>query len=228
MWLACAGPVHVAAQRVYLAVMDDVALRMGAFPRRRRIRRVTRVHERDRGVGHRVVEIAEEAAHLRGDEHAFVDDRPCAHRAYVEHLARKRGCHLRLLLDGASANVERALEVLAGIDVRGAPHEGLFDDGHAFECRRSQVMTIDGDITPEQKRDALGSATILEDAHACGHALLVRGQKEHGDAVFALVGKYAAAFLRLLAKEAMRHLDEYARAITRVGLEANTHRDVRD
>ena len=83
-------------------------------------------------------------------------------------------------------------------------------------------MTIDGDIAPEQKRDALGSATILEDAHACGHALLVRGQKEHGDAVFALVGKYAAAFLRLLAKEAMRHLDEYARAITRVGLEANT------
>lgn len=35
-------------------------------------------------------------------------------------------------------------------------------------------------------------------------------------------GEYAAALLRLFAKEAMRYLDEDARAIARVGLEANT------
>ena len=221
MRLAGPCPVDVATQRVDLAVMDHVALGMGALPRRRRVRGVARVDERDGRIGHRVIEVAEEAAHLRGDEHALVDDRTRTHRADVEDLAVERRRVTCALLDSATANVELALEIVARFDTRRAPHERLLDDGHALERRRAQVTAVDGNVAPEQQRDALGRATVLEDAHALGEPFGIRGQKEHGDAIFPLVGKEASAFLRLLAKEAVRYLDENARAVTGVGLEAH-------
>ena len=177
--------------------------------------------ERDGRIGHRVIEVTEEAAHLRGDEHALVDDSARAHRADVEDLAIERRRFTCALLDSATADVELALEIIAGLDARGTPHERLLDDGHALERRRAEVTAVDGDVSPEQQRDALGRAAVLEDAHALGEPFGIRGQKEHGNAIFPLVGKEASAFLRLLAKEAVRYLDENARAVTGVGLKAH-------
>ena len=59
------------------------------------------MHECDGGLAGGIVEILEEAAHLRGDEHALVHDRASAHRADVEGLALQARGFLRALFDGA-------------------------------------------------------------------------------------------------------------------------------
>ena len=82
-------------------------------------------------------------------------------------------------------------------------------------------MRIDGNIAPEEQRDAFFDATILEDAHSFGDAVFIGGEEEHGHTVIALIGQQAAALLRFLAEEAVRDLQQDAGAIACVALEAN-------
>ena len=74
-------------------------------------------------------------------------------------------------------------------------------------------MRIDGNIAPEEQRDAFFDATILEDAHSFGDAVFIGGEEEHGHTVIALVGQQAAALLRFLAEETVRDLQQDAGAI---------------
>ena len=82
-------------------------------------------------------------------------------------------------------------------------------------------MRVDRDLPPEHEGDAAARAALLEDAPRGGHALgVVVRQEEHGDAVVPLVGEELPLLLRLLAEEAVRHLEEHARPVTGVALEA--------
>ena len=119
--LAGADPVDVALQGVDLAVVDDVAVGMGALPAGRGVGGVARVDERHGGRHGGVVQVDEEAAHLGGDEHALVHDGARGHGAHVEDLARKRALRVGALLDGAAADVQAALEGVARLRVVGAP-----------------------------------------------------------------------------------------------------------
>ena len=111
--LAGSRPGDIAAQRINLAVVDDVAVRMRALPRRRRVRGVTRMHERKGGLDRRIVQVSEEAAHLGRHEHALVNDGARAHGAHVEDLVRERRVRVSCTLDGATAHIELAFEILA-------------------------------------------------------------------------------------------------------------------
>ena len=231
VWLAGANPGDVAAQGVDLAVVDDVAVGVRALPAGRRVGRVARVHKGQRRLDGGVVEVGEEAAHLRGDEHALVDDGAGAHRADVEDLVCERRVGVGGALDGAAAHVELALEGKAALDALGTAQERLEDGGHAGLGRVAQVMRVNGHATPEHQGHAALGAALLEDAdggsdglgvcHAIGLAALVGvGEEEHGHAVVALVGQQLALLLRLLAKEAVGHLEQHAGAIAGVALEA--------
>ena len=66
-----ADPVDVALEGVDLAVVDDKAVGVRAFPAGRGVGGVARVDERHGRLDGGVVEIDEEAAHLRGDQHAL-------------------------------------------------------------------------------------------------------------------------------------------------------------
>ena len=218
---ACVRPVHVAAQRVDLAVVDDVSVRVRAFPARRRVRGVARVNERDGRFGRGVVEVAEETAHLGGHEHALVHDGARAHRAGVEDLAGQLGRGLRRFLDDAAAHVQAPFELLTGGNVVGAAEERLLDRGHARTRRAAEVVRVGGNVAPEQQRDAAAGAAVFEDAHARRDALRVGRQKEHRHAVVAFVGQQAAVLLGDLPEEAMRDLEQDARAVAGVLLEAD-------
>ena len=124
------------------------------------------------------------------------------------------------LLDGAAADVELALEVVACGHVHRTRHEGLQDGRHAGARRGPEVVVVDGHFAPEEHGHALRCAAVLEDPAGIGHAALVLRAEEHGDAVVTLVGQQVAALLGLLAEEAMRHLEEDAGAVARVGLKA--------
>ena len=219
--LARADPAHVAAQGVDLAVVDEIAVGVGALPGGRGVGRVARVHEGERRLHRGIVEVQVEAAHLGGHEHALVHDGPAGHAADVEDLAGERGLGVGRALDRAPGHVETALEVLTAGHVVRAAQERLADRGHAGPSGGAQVMRVHRDLAPEHERKAALRAAALEDLARGTHAGgVVMGQEEHGHAVVALVGKDLALLLRLLAEEAVRHLEEHARAVAGVALEA--------
>ena len=80
-------------------------------------------------------------------------------------------------------------------------------------------MRVDRHLAPEQQGHAAGGAALFEDALGVGHALLVLRQKQHRHAVIALFREDLSALLGLLAKEAVRDLEEDAGAVAGVALE---------
>ena len=102
---AGANPVDVALEGVDLAVVDDKAVGVCALPAGRGVGGVARVNERHGRLDGGVVEVDEEAAHLRGDEHALVHDGARTHGTDVENLVAQGELSVGLFLDGAAAHV---------------------------------------------------------------------------------------------------------------------------
>ena len=179
------------------------------------------MHERQAGLHRRVVEVDEEAAHLRGHQHALVHDGAGGHGAHVEDLARKRRVGVGGSLDGAAAHVQLALERLTCVNVGGTAQKRLQDGGHARLRGGTEVVRVDRHLAPEHQRDAALRAPLLERALRVAHArgVVVR-EEEHGHAVIALVGQKLAFLLGLLAEEAVRDLEQHAGAVAGVALQA--------
>ena len=92
--LAGPHPVAVAGQRVDLAVVGQVAVRVGQGPAGEGVGREARVHQGQPGLEQRVAQVGEELAQLLGGQHALVDQRPGRERGEVER--RRRACSARL------------------------------------------------------------------------------------------------------------------------------------
>ncbi len=88
---ARAHPVDVAAQRVDLAVVRDVAVGVGERPRRERVRAEALVHERERRLHVRVGQVGERRRDLIRRQHALVDQRVRRQADDVEGAAVRRG-----------------------------------------------------------------------------------------------------------------------------------------
>ena len=73
-------PVDVAAQRVDLAVVRDVAVRMRQRPGREGVGREALMHQRERAFEIRIVQVGIIGAELIGKEHALVDHRAARDR----------------------------------------------------------------------------------------------------------------------------------------------------
>ena len=84
--LARLHPVDVAAQRVDLAVVRDVAVGVRQRPRRERVGAEALVHQRQRRLERRIGEIGEHPVDLVGGQHALVDQRPRRQADDVEEL----------------------------------------------------------------------------------------------------------------------------------------------
>ncbi len=102
--LARPHPVDVAPQRVDLAVVGDHPVGVGELPARERVRRVARVHERERGGSALVAEIRVVGGQLRRRQHPLVDHR--AGREARDHEVRA-GRELRDAADHVQLALER-------------------------------------------------------------------------------------------------------------------------
>ena len=89
--LAGAHPVAVALHGVDLAVVREVAVRVGQRPRRERVGGEAAVHQRERGLDPLVGEVGEELGELRGGEHPLVDEGAARQRREVDRLAAASG-----------------------------------------------------------------------------------------------------------------------------------------
>ena len=144
------------------------------------------MHERQAGLHRRVVEVGEEAAHLRGHQHALYI-RWCA----TTLSTRRRSCPQSAGLASAARSMVRrhtysfALERLTCVNVGGTAQERLQNGGHARLCGGTEVVRVDGHLAPEHQRDAAlraPSSNVRCVAHA--RRVVVR-EEEHGHAVIA-------------------------------------------
>ena len=168
-----------------------------------------------------VVEVQVELGELPGHEHALVHDGARAHGADVEDGALRQAKRVRALLHGASGHVQGALEVVARRHPVRTQHERLPDARLALAGRHAQVVRVNRHLAPEEHGQPRLAAHLLEQGPGLLEELLLARQEQHGHAVVALVGQKAPALLRLLAEEAVRRLEQDARAVARVALEAH-------
>ena len=218
--LAGADPVDVALEGVDLAVVDDKAVGVRAFPAGRGVGGVARVDKRYGRLDGGVVEVDEEAAHLRGDQHALVHDSTRAHGAHIEDLVAQGKLGVGLLLDGAAAHIQTALEGVARRRVVGATQKGLQDGRHAGAGRLAQVVRVDRHLAPKERRHAGLGATLLKHAAGILYALVVLREEQHGHAIVALCRQNLAALLSLFTEKVMRNLEQDASAVAGVLLES--------
>ena len=115
--LAGPHPVAVALHGVDLAVVGDVAERVGQRPRREGVGREAGVHQRQRRLDPLVAQVGEELAQLRGGEHALVDER-AARQAREVDAALSPG-RADLVLDALAHDVDPALERVVDQPVAG-------------------------------------------------------------------------------------------------------------
>ena len=218
--LAGADPVDVALEGIDLAVVDDKAVGVRALPAGRGVGGVARVDERHGRLDGGVVEVDEEAAHLRGDQHALVHDSARAHGAHVEDLVAQGELGIGLLLDGAAAHIQTALEGIAGGRVVRSAQEGLKDSGHAGAGCLAQVVRVDRHLAPKEQRHAGLGAALLKHAAGILYALVVLRKEQHGHAIVALCRQNLAALLSLFTEKVMRNLEQDASAVASVLLES--------
>ena len=219
--LARVHPVDVAAQRVDLAVVRDVAVRVGARPGGEGVGGEARVDHRQRRDHPLLPEVRVELDELRGVQHALVDDGLVAERGDVEVGAPVDGRARHLLLHQPTDDVELALEGGAVEQPLAAPHEDLADDRLGGLGRGAQGAVVGGDVAPAEDELPLLAHRLLEEPLAGGPPLGGGRQEDHAHAVVAGAGQREAELAAAFPQEGVRHLDEDAGAVAGVLLGAH-------
>ena len=121
--LARRHPVVVAAQRVDLAVMRDHAVRMRQRPGREGVGGKALVHQRERAVEIRIVQIGVVGAELIGEEHALVDQRAARQRYRIIMRGLAAALAVHDAGNGLAQDIEPALELVLRLGLRIAARE---------------------------------------------------------------------------------------------------------
>ena len=175
--LAGAHPVLVALDGVDLAVVGDVAVRVGERPGRERVRGEAAVHEQQGALEALVVQIGEERRELRRRQHPLVDERARRERREVR---RQFGVELVL---GALAGDERlAVEVDAG-GALGVGDDEVAETRHRRAGGGAEARRVDGDVTPPDDDQTLVAEDRLDRRLGLLGGDVVVGQEGHADGV---------------------------------------------
>ncbi len=210
--LARPHPVAVALHRVDLAVVADVAVRVGQGPRRERVGREARVHQGHRRVHPLVLEVREELRELVGDEHALVDEG-----------ARREARDVAAAVDEPADGVLDPLAQHEGatfqVDARRAValDEDLPERRHRRERLGAERGAVGRDVAPPQHAQALLGDDRVDRRHV-GLGDRRVGGEEHQPRRVPPLGRKAE--VDHAPEEAARGLDEDAGAVAGVLLGA--------
>ena len=198
--LARVHPVHVAAQRVDLAVVRDQPVGMRALPAREGVGREARVHQRQRRLDAVVAQVGIELRQLVAVEHPLVDDGARRQAGDVE---------VRLLGDvqpphgvprAPPDHVKLALERVVVGDVGAAADEELLDDRLRSLRGLAEHAVVGRHLAPAEEGLPLVAHDLLEQVLAGGPAARVVRQEHHADAVLPGGGQLDAHGRARLAK----------------------------
>ena len=217
---ARAHPVDVAAQRVDLAVVRDVPVRVRERPRRERVRAEPLVHQRERRLEVRIRQIGEHRDDLIGNQHPLVDERLRRQARDVEgaRVGTRRRQAIDRVLDALADDVQLALEARQRVGI-GRIERGPAADEHLFEPRlgghgrRAQQPIVGRHVPPAEQVLAFLADDPFEHAADLFAGRLRMREEDEAGAVAARRRQRDAERRGHLAQEAVRHLHEDAGAV---------------
>ena len=213
--LARIHPVHVAAQRVYFAVVADVAIRVRKLPARKRVRRKALVDDADRARQVGMRELLVEGRNLRRQQQALVNDSARRERRNVEKVFLFQVGLADDQLYLLAQNVELALERVL-IHALSAANENLLDVRLRVARQTANGVAVDRRVAPTENGQAQLLRGLFDNAFA-EHALLrIDGQKDHAHAIFARCGQREAQLGAFALEKSVRNLDQDAGAVARL------------
>ena len=218
--LAGVHPVDVAAERVDLAVVREVAVGMRALPARERVGRETRMHEREGRLHRGVLQVGEVVVHLVGGEHALVNEGARREARDIPGLGAGEGRGADLAVGTLPDDVELALEGEFVGQLRRAgderlPHERL---GGLGGVAQRGVLGRHG--APSEELAALGLHDLLETLLYLAADGGVARQEDQAGAVLADLGQGETERLADLGEKLVRELDEDAGTVAGIDLGA--------
>ena len=217
-------PVDVAAERVDLAVVGQIAVGMRPVPAREGVGAEARVHHRECRLHRGIEQVGVVLGELLGEQHALVDQRLAGQAADVPEIGTVNGRGADLAVGALADDVQLALEgPLVGLPVvetRVPPDEDLAHEGLGAPGGFAQRGIAGGHGAPAQHGLALGLHDLLELLLELAPLARAAGQKQQTAAVFAGCRQRNALGLGGLQQEAVGHLQQHTGAVARVHLAA--------
>ena len=187
--LARACPVDVSAQRVDLAVVRHVAIRMAAFPARKGVCRETGVNQRERRLHRRVFQVGVIRIDLRRHQHAFIDERLVGKAGDVEEAAAGNFCVTDGILRAFADDVEFTLERHVVGKLGAARDENLAHERLAGLRGFTERGVVRRDVTPAEEALAFFDDDAFKNLFALAPLGSIRRKENHADAVLADAGQ---------------------------------------
>ena len=211
-------PVHIAFQRIDLAVMGQHPERLGQPPLREGIGGIPLVIDREGALETLVQKIGIKLGHLLGQHHALVDHTAARERAdiHASHTCGGGG-----LLDPAADHIELALKCFF-VDTLGVRDQDLFDLGPGSIGLLAQNAGVYRHMAPAIDVIAFAQHLGFNDGPANLLSAEIGPRQEHhahGNQLVVIGG--VARALDLIIEERHRDLDVDARAIARLAIRIN-------
>ncbi len=216
--LAGPHPVDVAPERVDLAVVGHVPVRVGQRPGGKRVGREALVDEGQRRLHGRVRHVGVHGLDLVGREHALVDERIGGEARQVEELPGRHVGTVDRVLHPLSDDVEPALEGPVVHEADAPPDENLPDDGLDRPGARPDGRVVRGDVPPAQEALAFLPDDLFKDGLAASRLRRIPGEEDQPCAVPAGGRQVDADAGAHTAEECVGHLDEDPCSVPRVDL----------
>ena len=176
--------VHIAADGVDLAVVQNQAVGVCPVPAGCRVGGEAAVHHANGGFVIAVLQIGIEQAQFVDQEHTLVDDGPAGQAADIGIGAG--------LLKHAAGYIQAAVKGNAGLQTGRFAHKALPDAGHAVPGFVAQNFGADGNFAPPQERQPLFFADDLKQFLGLVAAQFILREEEHTNAVFPLLAQVNA------------------------------------
>ena len=212
-------PVDVAPQGVDLAVVDDVAVGVGALPAGEGVGGEPGVHQRDGSLHARVLQLREVEGQLVRRQHALVADRPAGDAGQVEGVTLGLGAVADLVGGALADDVELALEGHLVGEAGSAADEDLRHHRLVGLRPPAERAVLGGDLAPAEDALPLLADDLLQGLLAEPPVGGVGPrQVDHADAVGPRLGQLHPLAIEGFAEEAVGDLQQHAGAVAGIGL----------
>ena len=206
-------PVDVAAQRVDFAVMRDHPVRMRQRPGREGVGREALMHQRQRALEIRLVQVGIILAELVGEEHALVDHGAARQRHRIIAGEAAVAALIDRLRDRLAQDVEPALEFVLGLDVLAAADEHLHVGGFGRLDGFAERGIVGRHVAPAEQHQSFGLDLVGDDALDDFAPRGFLRHEQRADGVFAGLRQLEADLGGLAREEGVRDLHQDAGAV---------------
>ena len=211
--LARRHPVDVAAQRVDFAVMRDHPVGMRQRPGREGVGREALMHQRQRALEIRLVQIGIVLAELVGEEHALVDHGAARHRDRVIAGEAAVAALIDRLRDRLAQDVEPALELVLGLRRAVAADEHLHVVGLGRLDGFAERGVVGRHVAPAEQHQAFVLDLVGDDALDDFAPRRFLRHEQRADRVVAGLRQLEAELGGLAREEGVRDLHQNAGAV---------------